>query len=99
MRAPADLPRGQALALAAVGAFSLSACGNSSGSTDTTSNSPPLPQGSDTVQLDPADFTVDVTNRFWPMQKGDRWVYEERDEQGRVTRDEVTVLDRTETIN
>lgn len=58
-----------------------------------------LPQGSDKVKLDPSDFTVDITNKFWPMRPGDRYVYQETDADGTVTRDEVTVLDRTETID
>src|ERR687884_202632 len=57
-----------------------------------------LPQGSDTVTIDPADFTVDITNKFWPMKPGDRYVYEEKDFDGTLTRDEVTVLMRTEKI-
>ena len=36
-----------------------------------------LPQGGEAVRLDPADFTVDITNRYWPMKVGDRWIYEE----------------------
>jgi len=83
------------MALAAVGSLALSACASSAASDDP----PPLPRGDDTVQLDPADFTVKITNPYWPMKEGDRWVYDERDETGAHTRDEVTVLDRTEKIN
>jgi hypothetical protein len=50
------------------------------------------------VDLDPADFTVDITNRWWPMEVGDRWVYEESDGTGGVAQVEVTVLDRTRTV-
>src|SRR3954452_15628926 len=57
-----------------------------------------LPQGHEKVQLDPADFTVDITNRWWPMEVGDRWVYDESDGKGGVARVEVTVLDRTKTV-
>jgi hypothetical protein len=99
VRAAADRPRGRALALAAVGALTLSACGDASSGTANAGSSTDLPQGSDAVKLDPADFTVDITNKYWPMKKGDRWVYEERDEKGAVTHDEVTVLDETEKIN
>src|SRR6476469_6153700 len=85
--------------LAAVGTLSLSACGGASSGGASTSSAASLPQGSDTVTLDPADFTVKVTNPYWPMRPGDRWVYEERDEEGAVTPDEGTVLDRTAKIN
>jgi hypothetical protein len=57
-----------------------------------------LPTGSQKVQLDPADFTTDITNRWWPMKVGDRWVYEESDGKGGVAKVEVTVLDRTKTV-
>jgi hypothetical protein len=33
-----------------------------------------LPQGSDPVELDPADFTTEIDNPFWPMTPGNRWV-------------------------
>jgi hypothetical protein len=103
MRAATDPRRARALVLAAVGAVSagaLGACASSSG----TSSSPPsgsagaLPQGSEQVDLDPADFTVDITNSYWPMAVGDRWVYDESDGQGGVQRVEVTVLDQTRTV-
>ena len=34
-----------------------------------------LPLGADQVNLDPADFSADVTNPFWPMKPGTRWTY------------------------
>ena len=95
MRAPADARRGRALALAAVGALSLSGCGSSSGSTAAAGSSPALPQGSEKVTLDPADFTVDVTNKFWPLHPGARWVYESVDADGTAQHVEVAVLDET----
>lgn len=85
-------------ALAAVAAAALTACDSSSGST-ASGGGDRLPQGNEAVRLDPNDFTVTVTNKYWPMKPGDRWVYEERDEKGAVTRDEVTVLDGTDTID
>jgi hypothetical protein len=57
-----------------------------------------LPTGSQPVDLDPADFTVDITNRWWPMKPGDQWKYEEDDGQGGVQQVEVTVLDRTRKV-
>ena len=35
----------------------------------------PLPIGAEQVNLDPADFSADVTNPFWPMKPGTRWTY------------------------
>jgi hypothetical protein len=93
MRARADRHRGRALVLAAAGTVALSACGSTSGSAN--AGSSPLPQGDDTVQLDPAAFTVDVTNQYWPLTPGARWVYESVDADGAAQHVEVTVLDET----
>ena len=97
MRTPTRRPRGRMMALATLGTLALSACGGGSEPAAQQTTSPP--RGSEPVTLDPADFTVNVTNKYWPMKKGDRWIYEERDEKGTLTRDEVSVLDQTEKIN
>jgi hypothetical protein len=34
-----------------------------------------LPAGADPVKIDPADFTADITNPYWPMKPGTRWIY------------------------
>ena len=82
----------RALPLIAAAVLLLTACdgGSSSSSSD-------LPQGSETVELDPGDFTTDIDNPYWPMSPGSRWVYREAsgDEVQRVV---VTVTDRTKTI-
>jgi hypothetical protein len=54
-----------------------------------------LPQGSQPVDLDPADFTTDIDNPYWPMAPGTRWTYQEVDEEGKVL--EVVVIVTTET--
>jgi hypothetical protein len=88
-------------AAAAVVLAAAGACGGSPDAAAPSSSAPSsgaLPQGGETVDLDPADFTVDITNRWWPMAVGDRWVYEESDGEGGVAKVEVTVLDRTKTV-
>jgi hypothetical protein len=57
----------------------------------------PLPQGSEPVTLDPADFVPRIDNPYWPMAPGTRWVSREFDFEGsqRVT---VSVLERTRGI-
>jgi hypothetical protein len=57
----------------------------------------PLPQGSEPVTLDPADFVPRIDNPYWPMAPGTRSVSREFDFEGaqRVT---VTVLERTRDI-
>lgn len=66
---------------------------DSAGPEPTTERS--LPQGDDPVQLDPADFTADITNQYWPMTPGTRWSYREIDEEGQMV--EVTVAATSET--
>ena len=74
-------------------ALLLGACGdddsgNASQSTTTGSVNAgsTLPQGSDPVKLDPADFTTKIDNPYWPISKGKRWVYTNPDERIVVTR-------------
>jgi hypothetical protein len=57
-----------------------------------------LPQGSEPVSLDPADFTTAIDNPYWPMKPGTRWVYRETDPDGGRLRVVVTVTNRTKRI-
>ena len=99
MRARAGAARGGSLALATLGVLSLGACGGGTARDSGNAASPShLPQGGESVELDPADFTVDITNDYWPMQPGDRWVSSETDGKGDVLRVEVTVQDETYTV-
>jgi hypothetical protein len=56
-----------------------------------------LPQGRETVELDPADFTTRIDNPYWPMVPGTTWRYVEREggEKQTVT---VKVTRRTKVI-
>ncbi len=58
----------------------------------------PLPTGTDPVRLDPADFTTRITNEWWPMRPGSRWVYRETDSEGASQRVVVTVTTRTKLV-
>ncbi|MGA9746378.1 MAG: hypothetical protein WBQ50_02875, partial [Nocardioides sp.] len=66
--------------------------------TDQATTDQTLPQGDDTAELDPADFTVDITNEFWPMLPGTRWSYREIDEKGKVVEVLVTATSETREI-
>ena len=57
-----------------------------------------LPQGSERVKLDPADFTTEIDNPYWPMKEGARWVYREYDSEGTEQRVVVTVTEKTKRI-
>jgi hypothetical protein len=75
---------------AAAVVLTLASCGGSSTSA--------LPTGSEPVTLDPADFTTEITNPYWPMAPGNRWAYRETDAEGGDQRVEVTVTGETKTI-
>src|SRR5688572_2052950 len=81
---------------ALIAALAITACGGdssaSSGSTQT------LPQGSEPVNLNPADFTTNIDNPYWPMQPGNRWVYRETDTTGTREKAVVEVTNQTKTI-
>ena len=57
-----------------------------------------LPRGSETVHLNPANFTTRIDNPYWPMKPGTRWVYRETDSEGTRQRVVVTVTRRTRRI-
>jgi len=57
-----------------------------------------IPRGNEQVRLDPADFTTRITNPWWPMRVGARWVYRETAPDGTVQRVVVTVLPKTRVI-
>ena len=73
-------------------ALALSAC--TAGTPAPTS----LPQSDDPVTLDPADFTTEIDNPYWPMEPGTRWSYVELDPDGGELTVDVTVTSETKTI-
>lgn len=77
------------LATAAFVVLAVSACGGSSTA---------LPVGDEHVDLDPADFTTDIDNPYWPMAPGTKWVYRETDAEGNAQRVVVTVTDETREV-
>src|ERR671915_1941152 len=73
----------------------VAACGDDNGDGGKSSG---LPQGSEKVDLNPADFTTRIDNPYWPMKPGSSWVYRETDSEGADQRVEVTVTNRTKKI-
>ena len=63
----------------------------------TTTGSSSLPQGSEPVTLDPADFTTKIDNPYFPLSPGSKWLYHE-DEGGKVLNVNVTVTSATKKI-
>jgi hypothetical protein len=80
-----------------VTALAVSACGGDDDGDDAKS-ARNLPQGGERVELNPADFTTEIDNPYWPMKPGSRWAYRETDSEGANQRVEVTVRQRTKRI-
>ena len=77
----------------------LAGCGGDEDPNVATASGNELPQGSEAVELDPASFTADVDNRYWPMKPGTRWTYREIDEEGKEVVVVVTVTSETKEIS
>jgi len=92
------------VALSVLGASSaLTACGGNDNADGTTgiqaaTVESALPQGSEAVDLDPAKFTIEIDNPYWPMSPGNKWVYRETDTTGAVEDVVVEVTDETKMI-
>jgi hypothetical protein len=80
----------------AIAVLALAACGGG-GSKSKSSSASGLPQGTKPVKLDPADFTTNIDNPYWPMRPGSHWVYREV-ENGETQRVDVTVANQTKTL-
>jgi hypothetical protein len=83
--------RASVLASALLLVLSASGCGGAGGTAA-------LPTGSEAVNLDPADFTIEIDNPYWPMAPGTTWVYREVDEEGSEQKVVVKVLDETRRV-
>ena len=90
--------RSARIAIAAGFVLLLAGCGGTDENTTQVPAGRDLPQGSEPVDLDPARFTVEIDNRYWPMVPGTRWTYLEIDEEGKQLRVVVTVTSETKKI-
>jgi hypothetical protein len=87
-----------AVALAACGTSATIEAGHSAASERRASTTGGLPQGSEPVQLNPADFSTRIDNPYWPMKPGSRWVYRETDTEGTDQKVVITVTHKTKLI-
>ena len=98
MRDQSRIPRKSLTAIASLVLIaSLGACSEDlrRGSAGANESASALPQGGEPVELDPAKFTTEIDNPYWPMEVGTRWTYREIDEEGKAV--EVVVVVTTET--
>lgn len=92
-----------AIALISVPALLLAACGDDETVDDVTSTGAAAefnlpPQGGGPFEIDPAAFTTDIDNEYWPMEPGTRWTYSETDSDGADFTVVVTVTSETREI-
>jgi hypothetical protein len=85
----------RSIAVVAIAVLALVACG---GEGSKSSSSSSLPQGTKPVKLDPADFTTNIDNPYWPIRPGSHWVYREV-ENGETQRVDVTVTNQTKMLD
>jgi hypothetical protein len=57
-----------------------------------------LPTGAMPVELDPGEFSADVTNPYWPLEPGTRWTYREALPDGGVSETVVVATTKTKRI-
>ena len=88
------------LAVAVAGCSGDTPSSTASGTTSDRAGSAPsdLPQGNEPVTLDPADFTTEIDNPYWPMKPGTRWTYRETDGEGTVQQIVIVVTEQTKQI-
>jgi hypothetical protein len=89
---------GSIAVFACIIALAVTACGSDSDAKSEDTSNRGLPQGSEPSKLDPADFSTNIDNPYWPMKPGSRWVYSETDTEGKRERAVVTVTDKTKKI-
>jgi hypothetical protein len=82
-----------AVAVAAAAGITVAGGGSAGGQTPA-----PLPQGSEPVTLDPANFTTKIDNQYLPLAPGSRWVYRALSPDGEIERGVVRVTRRTRLV-
>ena len=83
--------------------LALAGCGGSSNgdgseSAQAQTGTSTLPQTSESSNLNPADFTTNIDNPYWPMPVGAVWHVHVTNPQGESLQETITVLDQTKRI-
>jgi hypothetical protein len=101
MRARAIKRAGAAAAGIAVLLPALAGCGSSGGdssSAATQSGTNTFPQSSEPSNLDPAEFTTNIDNPYWPMPVGRQWHIHVTNPQGESLQETITSTNQTKKI-
>src|SRR4051812_26425516 len=72
--------------------------GSDSSSAATHSGTNTFPQSSEPSNLDPADFTTQIDNPYWPMPVGATWHVHVSNPQGESLQETITVTNQTKQI-
>jgi hypothetical protein len=64
----------------------------------TTEATTSVPVGDKPFEIDPADFTTEITNPYFPIAAGKTWIFRETDAEGAERKVVVTVTNDTKTI-
>jgi hypothetical protein len=82
--------------------LALAGCGGSSGDSQsqavTQSGTNTFPQSSEQSNLNPADFSTQIDNPYWPMPIGARWEVRVTNPDGELLNETITVTDQTKKI-
>jgi hypothetical protein len=95
MEARAIMRAGAGVACVAVLLPALAGCGSGK---DESSAASTFPQSSEPSNLNPADFTTDVDNPYFPLPVGAQWRIRVTDQEGLVQHEVITVTDKTKRI-
>ncbi len=76
----------------------LIACGGSDKSSTAGSATDTLPQSSEPSNLNPADFSTQIDNPYWPMPVGRRWQVHVTNPDGESLQETITVTNQTKQI-
>jgi hypothetical protein len=102
MNARAIKRAGAATASIAVLLPALAGCGGSSDGDKSVAATQPgtntFPQSSEPANLNPADFTTQIDNPYFPLPVGGRWVIRVTDTEGLEQNEVITVTDQTKRI-
>jgi hypothetical protein len=101
MKARAIKRAGVAAASIAVLLPALAGCGGSSGDKSQAATQPgtnTFPQSSEPSNLNPADFSTNIDNQYWPMPVGATWHVHVSNPQGESLQETIRVTDQTKKI-